>query len=108
MLMFTILSWGLGSFFYKLANNQMHPVVVSSFATIVYLILTPFNYWLFKPNTSISLGGVFWSLAGATFMSVGSLSYFFTLKSGNNGGQITATTSVYPIATIILSCCFLG
>jgi bacterial/archaeal transporter family protein len=106
LIILTILGWGVGSLFYKTANDNMHPIMVSAVVTIVYVILTPFSF-LIKFDKTINTIGIVYSILGGLIMGLGSLAYFFALKKGE-AGEITTVTALYPALTLGLSMLFLG
>lgn len=107
LIILSILGWGVGSLFYKIANDNMHPVMVSILVTVFYIILAPLEYVVFKPSTNMNATGVSFALMGAALMGIGSLTYFFALQRGGEVGGTTALTSVYPALTMLLSVLFL-
>jgi transporter family protein len=104
----TILGWGFGSFFYKLANNTVHPVMVSTIAMALYLFLLPMMWVVVKFDHAVTLGGVLYALIGSLCMCVATLSYSYILRNGGAVGQTTILTSLYPALTLVLSMMFLG
>lgn len=108
LILASILGWGAGSLFYKLANDNMHPIMVSTIITAVYVIVTPFAFLFLKFDTSLNALGVLWAALGAIAMCVGSMGYFYALKAGGGAGEITTLTSLYPALTLLLSWLFLG
>lgn len=107
LLIVSILGWGIGSFFYKGANNNIHPIMVSSIATCVYAIITPTYFIFLQFDRSVNTTGVIYALLGGLFMCVGSMAYFYALRAGA-AGQVTSITALYPTLTLILSCMFMG
>lgn len=105
LIILTIVGWGLGSFFYKPANDQMHPFMVTTIATCMYVIITPITFFFVKFDKTITTTGVTCSLLGAIMMGIGSLAYYFAIKKGGVG-EIAAVTSLYPALTLILSMLF--
>lgn len=108
LIVISILGYGVGSLFYKYANNNLHPLMVSTIVTGVYVILTPLSFLTINFDKSINSTGVIFAILGGLAMCVGSLGYFFALKSGGGAGQVAAVTSIYPALTLILSWLFLG
>jgi len=106
LIIFSILGWGVGSLFYKVANDNVHPLMVSTIVTIVYIILTPLPFLFLKFNTTVNATGIIFSVLGGLCMCVGSLGYFYALKGGN-AGAVTALTSLYPALTLLLSYFFM-
>lgn len=102
-----ILGWGIGSLFYKVANDNMHPVMVSTVVTLVYIILTPLTFLVIKFDRAVNTTGVLFSILGGTAMAIGSMGYFFALKKGG-AGEITTVTALYPALTLLLSIFFLN
>jgi bacterial/archaeal transporter family protein len=102
----TIIGWGIGSLCYKLANDNIHPVMVSTLVTALYLLLTPLSFVIFKPDLQLNIAGITFSLVGGLLMCIGSLAYFFALKRGG-AGEITTVTALYPALTLVLSMIFL-
>lgn len=49
-----ILGWGVGSIFYKVANDAIHPLMVSTIITIVYATITPIAFITNKFNKTIN------------------------------------------------------
>lgn len=107
LIIISIIGWGIGSIFYKLANNSIHPVMVSAITTATYLIITPLAFYFFNFNKTVTTGGVLYIAFGALLMGTGSLAYYFALSKGN-AGEITTITALYPVLTLIISCLFLG
>lgn|SRR5574337_331425 len=107
LIILTIVGWGIGSFLYKPANENMHPIMVSTIVTGIYIIATPFAFLFLKFDKTINTTGILFSLAGGLMMAVGSLGYMFALKKGG-AGEITAITAVYPALTLALSMIFLN
>lgn len=108
LLLITIVGWAFGSFFYKIANDKMHPLVVEVFATAAYVIALPFCLMYFKPTWEMSASGIFYSALGALAMCGGTIAYFYLLKNGGQVGEVTTLAALYPGLTIILSYMFLG
>lgn len=98
----TILAWGIGSFFYKIANDNIHPIMVSAIVTTVYIILTPLSFLVVKFPKDLNVSGVTFSVLGGLSMAAGSLAYFFALKKGG-AGEITTVTALYPALTLLMS-----
>lgn len=108
LLFLSIFGWGIGSFFYKKANDTMHPLMVTTMVTILYMLVTPLAFSFLKFDKTITTPGVIWSVIGGACACVGSLCYFFMMRGGAGAGEATALTSVYPALTLALSCLFLG
>lgn len=106
LIVITIIGWGIGSVFYKLANAQMHPIMVSLIVTLLYCILTPITFFATKFPKDITSSGIVYAILGGVCMAIGSLAYFFALRKGD-AGQVTTITALYPTLTLILSMIFL-
>ena len=107
LIILTIICWGVGSLFYKAANDSLHPFMVSAVATAVYLFEVFILFSFVKFNKSYTTNGIIYAALAATCMAVGSIAYFFALKKGG-AGEITATSAVYPAVTLLLSILFMG
>jgi bacterial/archaeal transporter family protein len=103
----SIIGWGTGSFLYKLANNSLHPVMVSTIAMCLYTCLLPMIWIFFKFDHTINLHGVIYALVGSLFMCVATLGFSYALRSGGEVGRVTFMTALYPSLTLILSMIFL-
>lgn len=106
LILLSILGWGIGSIFYKIANDNIHPLMVSTIITIMYIILTPIPFIFMKFDHSINSVGFIFSILGGLCMCVGSLGYFYALRT-SNVGVVTTMTSLYPALTLLLSFLFL-
>jgi len=106
LILISIVGWGIGSLFYKIANDNIHPLMVSTIVTAVYILLTPLPFIFLKFNTAINSTGVLYSVLGGLCMCAGSLGYFYALRSGS-AGTVTVLTSLYPALTLLLSFAFL-
>jgi bacterial/archaeal transporter family protein len=108
LILFSILGWGVGSVFYKLANNNIHPMMVTTIVTSVYVLLTPLAFFFVKFDHTTNTPGIMYSVGGALCMCVGSLAYFYALKAGGSAGETATLTALYPALTLLLSYLFLG
>lgn len=104
----SILGWGLGTFFYKFANNAVHPIMVSTIAMCLYMVLLPLMWIFIKFDHAISVSGVLYTLVGSLFMCCGTLGFSYALRSGGAVGQTSVVTALYPALTLVLSMIFLG
>jgi transporter family protein len=107
LIIISIIGWGVGSIFYKIANSNIHPIMVSAITTATYLAITPIVFSLSNFDKTVTISGVLAIVGGAILMGSGSLAYYFALSKGG-AGLITATTAMYPLLTIILSIFFLN
>lgn len=106
LIILVIFGWGIGSFFYKLANTHLHPIWVSCIATIFYICVAPLHIMFFKPSGGWDYSGIGFTILGAAFMCIGTVTYFFLLQKGNVG-EITAMAALYPVLTLTLAFIFL-
>ena len=106
LIILTILGYGLGSFFYKLANDRINPVLVLLIAAAVGAMVAP-GLLTLKFDHTWNFYGILFSILGCLTMGVGSLCYFYALKNGN-AGEVTILTASYPLLTLILSVIFLN
>lgn len=107
LILLTIFGWGIGSIFYKLANNNIHPIIMSAIVTAVYVLMIPISFLIFKVNYNVNTNGILYSILGGLLMSVGSFAYIYLLQRGG-AGQMTASVAVYPAVTFFLSFIFLA
>jgi bacterial/archaeal transporter family protein len=108
LILISILGSGIGNFLYKYATNSMQPLVVAGFSLLVYLVLLPIGFLITKPEITISLAGVCYTVVSAICLCAGTLGIAFALRAGEPVGKVVALTSVYPAITLLLSCLFLG
>ena len=108
LIFLSVLGWGVGSLFSKLANNAMHPIMISCVILVVDAILLPVAFVFFKFDRSLPLNGVLLAAGVAVMMTMGTMGFSFALKAGGGAGEVTALTAVYPALTLALSCLFLG
>lgn len=107
LIIVAIFGWGIGSLFYKPANDHLHPIMVSAIVTSVYLLLTPLAFALLNFDRSLNLPGIGFAVLAGLFTCLGSMGYFYALKTGG-AGEITVLTSLYPAFTLLLSWLFYG
>lgn len=107
LIMINIIGWGVGCFFYKIANANIHPIIVSTLVTLLYAIATPIAWMFMKFDHKLNVVGVSTALIGGGFICAASIAYFYSLQKGD-AGQVTALTSLYPALTMLLSVMFLG
>lgn len=106
LILISIIAYGIGAVFYKLATNHVHPIMTSAVMVGLYLILLPIAFTYFKVNSSISSLGFWFSLIGGACTCIGTITYMFALK-GSGAGQLAAAVSVYPVITVLISTLFL-
>jgi transporter family protein len=99
--------WGVGSLFYKAANSSIHPIMVSTIVTLVYMVITPLPFLFMNFDKSVNTTGIWTSIVGGLLMCAGSMGYFYALRNGE-AGEITTITALYPALTLLLSCLFMG
>ena len=104
----TILGWGIGSFLYKFANNLLAPIMISTIALILYVILLPILWIFVKFDHTINTAGIIYTVAGSLCMCIATLGFSYALKSGGEVGSTTILCALYPALTLILSMMFLG
>jgi transporter family protein len=102
LILITIVCWGVGSLFYKIANDSIHPMMVSACVTALYVIMIPIGLVVFKVPISLNYNGIVYGVLGGLCMCLGSLAYFFALQKGT-AGAVTASTAIYPALTLVLS-----
>lgn len=108
LIIFSIIGWGIGSFFYKRASDTMSPLMVTTAVTCLYILVTPLAFAFLKFDKTVTSWGVIYAIVGGAFTCVGSLGYLYAMKNGGGAGEATALTAVYPALTLVLSCLFLG
>jgi uncharacterized membrane protein len=107
LIIISIIGWGVGSIFYKIANHSIHPIMISAITTATYLIITPIVFGLSNFDKTVTTVGILSIIGGAILMGTGSLAYYYALGKGD-AGLITTTTALYPVLTLIISCSLLG
>lgn len=108
LILLSILGYGVGSLLCKVANDQMHPMMVSTCITITYVIGTPLAFLFLNFDKTVSVNGIVFAVLGGITMCIGTIGYFFALRSGGGAGEVTTAIALYPALTLILSCLFLG
>lgn len=106
LVIITIFGWGIGAVFYKLANNNIHPVMVDIVSTITVVGILPFLFLLTSFPKDLNPPGIVYSALGGLSMGIGGLAYFFALRRGE-AGEVTTITALYPAITLVASILFL-
>lgn len=107
LILVSIVGWGVGSLFYKISNNSIHPIMVSAIVTATFLTLTPIIFLTIPFDKTVTTTGALATIAGGILMGAGSIAYYYALRHGD-AGQTTTVTALYPVLTLILSCIFMG
>jgi bacterial/archaeal transporter family protein len=107
LIIMMIVGWGVGSFFYKIACVNIHPIIVSTLVTSLYMLLTPFAWGFMKFDHRVNTIGVTAAVVGGAFICMASVAYFYALQKGS-AGEVTLLSSMYPGLTLLLSILFLG
>ena len=102
----TIVGWGVGSLFYGVANNSIHPLMVSAIAAGIFIVLSALSFIFLKFDHTLNTHGVLMTVIGSLCMCAGSMGFFFALREGA-AGITTAMTALYPALTLVLSAIFL-
>jgi len=103
----SILGWGVGSFLFKIANTEIHPLMVSSISLGVYSLLVPLIWFFMKFDHTITSTGIFVTILGSLFMCIGTMGFSYACRAGGAAGQVTILTALYPAVTLLLSMYFL-
>lgn len=106
-ILITIIAWGIGGIFTKLASNEMNPVMMSIITTTIYMVALPIIISTFKVNLAVNFIGFVYAIISSICLGAGSLSYMFALQKGS-AGEITAVSATYPVITMLLSFVFLS
>src|SRR5574339_540013 len=93
LVIISILGWGVGSLFYKMANSSIHPVMVSTIVTLVYIVITPLRFLFMSFDKTVTTTGIWTSVVGGLLMCAGSMGYFYALRNGE-AGEITTITAL--------------
>lgn len=107
LLALCIIACGVGSLLYKIAADQIHPIMMSALITSVYFLLIPAAFFFVKFPKVMTLSGSLAAVCGGLCMAIGSLALFSALKRGD-AGTTTAVSAIYPAITLLLSVIFLG
>jgi bacterial/archaeal transporter family protein len=104
----SIIGWGVGSFLYKYANAALNPLMVSSIALLLYVVMMPVIWLTVRFDHTVNTAGLIYAIIGSLFMCIGTLGFSYALKSGGSAGITTMLCALYPALTLILSMIFLG
>lgn len=107
LMILAILGWGIGGFFYKIANTYLHPIWVTCIYTILYLCAIPVEISVFKPNHEWNAPGIAFTCLGAFFMCAGTILYLSLIERGSDSGGVTSMSAVYPAITLALAVIFI-
>jgi drug/metabolite transporter (DMT)-like permease len=106
-ILIAILGWGVGSFFSKLSNTAMHPLMVASVSLLTYMVVLPLALIFSKFDHSVSVQGIVVTVVGSLCMCAGTLGFAFALRNGAPVGQATILAALNPMITLALSMIFL-
>lgn len=105
----SMLGWGVGAFFSKLATNHIgeKSVFWDMVGYVPFVILYCFFTFRSKAIFSSDKMGIIYALIAGAVGSVGIIA-FYLLIAKKDAGIATAVTALYPAVTAILSFVFLG
>jgi drug/metabolite transporter (DMT)-like permease len=104
LLLLATLLWGVWGVANKMAVSTAHPLSVQWMSSIPYIVFIPIWYWMSKsavPNQGFDLPAFLWALLAAVATMLASLLLFYALQS-TPASVAVATTSAYPIVTLII------
>lgn len=80
LIIISIIAWGIGSLLLKIANNNIHPIMVAAIITAMYVVMIPLPFLAMKVDYTLNTAGVVCALLGGLGMCIGSLSTSMQLK----------------------------
>ena len=101
------LCWTAWAFTARLGSEEIPPTTMQFVSAFGFLLVGLAMVAVQKPQLNKSLRGNCYALISGILLGLGGIALYGAYRAGNNASVVTATTSLYPVATVLLAVTFL-
>jgi len=101
------LCWTAWAFTARLGSEEIPPTTMQFVSAFGFLLVGLVMVAVQKPQLKKSLRGNCYALISGILLGLGGIALYGAYRTGDNASVVTATTSLYPVATVLLAVTFL-
>jgi len=101
------LCWTAWAFTARLGSEEIPPTTMQFISAFGFLLVGLVMMAVQKPQLKKSLRGSCYALISGVLLGLGGIALYGAYRAGDNASVVTATTSLYPVATVLLAVTFL-
>jgi bacterial/archaeal transporter family protein len=101
------LCWTAWAFTARLGSEEIPPATMQFVSAFGFLLVGLVMVAVRKPQLRSSLRGNSYALISGILLGLGGIALYGAYRTGDNASVVTATTSLYPVATVLLAVTFL-
>jgi bacterial/archaeal transporter family protein len=101
------LCWTAWAFTARLGSEEIPPTTMQFVSAFGFLLVSLVMVAVQRPHLKQSLRGNFYALVSGLLLGLGGIALYGAYRVGDNASVVTATTSLYPVATVLLAVTFL-
>ena len=101
------LCWTAWAFTARLGSEEIPPTTMQFVSAFGFLFVSLVMMAVQKPQLKKSLRGNCYALISGILLGLGGIALYGAYRTGDNASVVTATTSLYPVATVLLAVTFL-
>ena len=97
------LCWTAWAFTARLGSEEIPPTTMQFVSAFGFLLVGLVMVAVQRPRLRESLRGNSYALISGVLLGLGGIALYGAYRAGNNASVVTATTSLYPVATVLLA-----
>ena len=101
------LCWTAWAFTARLGSEEIPPTTMQFISAFGFLLVGLVMMAVQKPQLKKSLRGNCYALISGILLGLGGIALYGAYRAGDNASVVTAATSLYPVATVLLAVTFL-
>jgi bacterial/archaeal transporter family protein len=101
------LCWTAWAFTARLGSEEIPPATMQFVSAFGFLLVGLVMVAVQRPQLMKSLRGNSYALISGVLLGLGGIALYGAYRAGDNASVVTATTSLYPVATVLLAVTFL-
>ena len=101
------LCWTAWAFTARLGSKEIPPTTMQFVSAFGFLLVGLVMVAVQRPQLKQSLRGNSYALISGLLLGLGGIALYGAYRAGDNASVVTATTSLYPVATVLLAVTFL-